>query len=284
MADTEGAAANAAQIDYWNDVAGDTWAALQDKLDRMIGPLGERAIEALAPQLGERIVDIGCGCGQTTQALAARVGPTGQVLGIDISRPMLAVARRRIEAQGLTQASFTEADAQTCAFEPGARDAAFSRFGVMFFEDPKAAFANIRRGLKSGGRLAFICWRPFFEQAWMATPIAAALPLLPEPPVPPPPDAPGPFGLSDAGRTRDILSTAGFSDIEVAPHDQLIGAPNLEEAVELAMRVGPLGTIIRESPSLGDKVVDAVRRSLEPHAKAEGVLMPSGTWIVTARA
>lgn len=283
MAEGEAPAANAAQLDYWNTTAGETWSALQDKLDRMIEPLGERAMAALAPQLGERLIDIGCGCGQTTLSLAAQVGPSGQVLGVDISRPMLSVARRRIEAQGLTQASLVEADAQTCAFEPGARDAAFSRFGVMFFEDPAAAFANIRSGLKSGGRLAFVCWRPFAEQAWMGVPFAAALAHLPPPAPPPDPNAPGPFAFADPDRVRAILTAAGFVGVEIAPHDAPIGAADLDQAVELALKVGPLSALLREAPDATEAVTAAVRQTLAAHAGPDGVRLGSATWIVAAR-
>src|SRR6516162_234670 len=141
MTDTlEAAGPNAAQISYWNDSAGPTWVAEQDALDAELRPWGEKAMAALAPKAGERLIDVGCGCGTTTLALAERVGPGGQVLGGDISAPMLAVARRRAEQAGLAQATFAQVDAQTYQFEPA--DGVFSRFGVMFFADPTAAFAN----------------------------------------------------------------------------------------------------------------------------------------------
>ncbi|MDF2901645.1 MAG: SAM-dependent methyltransferase, partial [Phenylobacterium sp.] len=190
--------ANADQIAYWNNAAGETWAALQDRLDRQIEPLGLRAIEAGAPQPGERVLDIGCGCGQTSFELARRVGPSGRVLGVDISAPMLEVARQRA-AGAAANVSFIEADAQTHAFQNGGFDLAISRFGVMFFDDPTAAFRNIGAALRPGGRLSFVCWRPMLENAWMATPLFAAMPLLP--PLPPPdPAAPGPFAFADPER------------------------------------------------------------------------------------
>ena len=149
---------NAAQIEYWNDQAGLTWAEMQPLLDRQLAPLGRRAMDALSPAPGERVLDIGCGCGDTTLALAERIAPNGAALGLDISAPMLAVARRTAAERGHTHASFAEQDAQTATFETKF-DAAFSRFGVMFFADPARSFANLARGLKSGGRLAFVCWR-----------------------------------------------------------------------------------------------------------------------------
>ena len=276
------AAANAAQIENWNLRTGEIWVRFQPRLDAQISPLGEQAMTALAPAAGERVLDIGCGCGQTTLALAGRVGPTGAVLGVDISRPMLEVARRRIAERGLGQAKVIEADAQAHAFEPGAFDAVFSRFGVMFFDDPTKAFANIRKGLKSGGRLAFVCWRPFNENPWMQAPMLAALPHLAEPPPPPDPLAPGPFAFADPERVRGILAGAGFSDINIAPQDLAMGAPTVDEAVEVALKVGPLGRLLREQPRT-PAVVEAIRAMLSSHVTDEGVRLASATWIVSAR-
>src|SRR5438477_10869711 len=152
-------AANAGQRAYWNEQAGPTWVALQDQLDAQIAPLSQATVAALAPREGEHLLDIGCGCGASTLELAWQVDPEGTVLGVDISAPMLEVARKRAHDAGYEQVRLLEADAQTQAFEPGAFHAAFSRFGVMFFEDPTAAFMNIRRAVKRGGRLAFLCWR-----------------------------------------------------------------------------------------------------------------------------
>ena len=273
-------AANADQIAYWNAIAGVTWAALQDLLDRQIDPLGRVAMDALAPQPGERVLDIGCGCGQTSLELAQRVGAHGHVQGVDISAPMLEIARRRTTDAG--HINFLEADAQTYAFPPGAHDAAFSRFGVMFFEDPVAAFANIAKALHHGGRLAFVCWRPMAENGWMSLPLVAALPHIP-PPAPPEPNAPGPFAFADAERVRAILAQAGFTDIEIRPHDQLIGGNDLEATVALSLRVGPLGAILRDNPHLKESVVGAIHEALAPHVTPQGVFLPSATWIVQAK-
>ncbi len=275
--------ANSDQVAYWNAAAGETWTTMQDKLDGQIQPLGEAAIEALGLKAGDRVVDIGCGCGQTTAALARRVGSAGSVLGVDISRPMLAAARHSLAAQGLAQASVIEADAQTHPFAPQTFDAAFSRFGVMFFADPTAAFANILKGLRHGGRLAFVCWRPFAENPWMTVPLAAAQPFFPEPAPPTDPLAPGPFAFADPDRLRTILSAAGFADIAMTAQDKAIGAPNLDEAIETALKVGPLGARLREQPDKAVIVVDAIREALSAHATTDGVRLGSATWIVTAR-
>jgi SAM-dependent methyltransferase len=282
MSLTAGAPSNEAQIDYWNTTAGETWVERQAQLDRQLAVLGLEALGALAPVAGDRILDIGCGCGDSTLQIAARVGPSGAVLGVDVSGPMLEVAGRRPAPEGSAQPEFRKADAQTADLGRAAFDAAFSRFGVMFFADPPAAFANIRFALKPGGRLAFVCWRAFLDNPWMREPMAAAAPLLP--PLPPAdPTAPGPFAFADESRVRAILTEAGFTDIAIAPFDAKIGGASVEETVNLMLRVGPLGRILREIPQMAQAVVGAVRGAIEPYDTAAGVLMPAAVWIVNAR-
>lgn len=276
---------NAEQIEYWNARTGERWAQDQQLLDRQIQPLGAEAMQALAPAAGERVLDIGCGCGQTTLELAQRVGRGGLVLGADISRPMLAVARARpLPAGG--SISFRELDAQTAdlaaAADIASFDAAFSRFGVMFFSDPAAAFANIRRSLRPGGRLAFVCWRSLAENDWIRKPLEAAKPLLPSLP-PPDPTAPGPFAFADAQRVTALLGKSGFESVTLRPFDALIGGGDLQQTLALTLRIGPLGSVLREHPELTDAVAEKVRVVLEPHDTPQGVLLPGAVWIVTAR-
>ena len=273
--------ANAAQSNYWNKTAGLTWAAMQAQLDRQIEPLGARAMEGFAAQPGETVLDIGCGCGQTTLALAERVGGSGGVTGADISQPMLEVARARPAPAGGAKPRFVEIDAQTGDLGEGVFDGAFSRFGVMFFADPAAAFANIGRALKPRGRLTFVCWRPFAENLWMRAPAEAAASLLPAM-TPPDPNAPGPYAFSDPVKVWDILAAAGFQAIEIRLFDAVIGGGTLEEATALALRVGPLGVAMREHPHLAAPVAKAVRAALAPHETPRGVLMPAAVWIVRA--
>lgn len=272
---------NTAQIDYWNDTPGLTWASLQTLLDRQIAPLGEAAMAALDPRAGERILDIGCGCGETALALALAVGPEGRVLGADISRPMLEVARQRIAAAGLIQASAIEADAQAEDFGAGQWDALYSRFGVMFFADPPAAFANLARALKPGGRLAFVCWRPLKENPWMTAPLAAALQHV-APPEPSDPHAPGPFAFSDPERVRSILAGAGFRDITATPHNAAIGGNPLEDALIVARKVGPAARLIADHPDQRDAILASLRQALKANDGPDGVWFDSATWIVTA--
>ena len=274
-------APNAAQAIYWNEGAGPTWAAMQSPLDRQLEPLGRAAMAALALQPGDAVLDIGCGAGQTTLQLAAAVGPTGRVVGADISATLLAAARSRPDAPA--NAQFLEADAQAYPFEADRFDALFSRFGVMFFADPTAAFTNLHRALKPGGRLAFVCWRRPDENPIMTLPMAAALQHVPPPP-PPEPGAPGPFAFADPERVRGILTAAGFSDIALTPHDEKVGGGDLETVLDMALKVGPLGALLREHPDKRDTVLGAVRAVLAGHDGPDGVKLDSATWIVTARA
>ncbi len=282
VSDHQGEDSNAAQIDYWNATAGQTWARYQAQLDRQIEPLGLEALRALAPRPGEHVLDVGCGCGQTTLELAERVGASGAVTGVDISAPMLAVAQARPIAEGAASPQFLERDAQTADLGEGVYDAIFSRFGVMFFSDPIAAFANLRRALKSAGRLTFVCWRPFEENLWMRAPMEAAQPFLPPSPQMNP-TAPGPFAFANDARVRSILSEVGFSDVTLHAFNTSIGGSSLEQTVDLAFRVGPLGAVLREHPDLAPSVAGAVKAALAAYETPSGVLMPAAVWIVHAQ-
>jgi SAM-dependent methyltransferase len=272
--------ANAAQFEYWNDQTGRTWAELQGLLDRQLAPLGARAMQALGVPYGARVLDIGCGCGGTSLSLAAYVGPAGAVVGVDLSAPMLAVARAR--AASSPHVTFLQADAQVAAFN-APFDAALSRFGVMFFADPVAAFRNLRAALRPGARLAFVCWRAPSENVWMMAPLGAALRHVPAPP-PDDPDAPGPFAFARADRVRAILADAGFTRARIEACDMAIGGFDLETALRLALRVGPLSRLLREAGSQPDGIIESVKETLRGYLTPGGVLMPSASWIVTAEA
>ena len=282
MPEATESSSNVPQIDYWNSVAGQTWVQFQEQLDRLIAPLGLEAIRALAPESGEHIIDIGCGCGDTTLDLAHRVGPGGRIVGVDISVPMLEVARRRPVPAGSARPQFRRLDAQTDDLGREVFDAAFSRFGVMFFSDPVAAFANIGAALKPQGRFVFVCWRSLRENPWMNGPLEAALQLMP--PMPPSdPTAPGPYAFADRGRLRSILVEAGFSAVSIEPFDARIGGADIEATVQLTCRLGPVAAALREYPELHEKVADALRGVISTYSTPKGVLMPAAVWIVSAR-
>lgn len=278
-------APNAEQITYWNESAGPRWVVMQDALDEQIAPLGLAAMDRLAPAAGERLIDVGCGCGQTTLQLARRVAPGGTVTGVDISRPMLARARER--AAGTEGVTFVEADAQRHAFAPGATDAVFSRFGVMFFADPTAAFANLRGAVRAGGRLAFACWQAPQRNPWMMHAMMAVVPHIPLPP-PPPPEAPGPFAFADDARVRRILGDAGWADVAVDPLDTTLviggSGASLDQAVEFIMGMGAAAASVQAAtPDQRRAAAAAVREVFQPHHGPDGVRMEAGAWIVTAQ-
>ncbi len=277
---------NEEQITYWNEKAGPKWVALQERLDAQLDPFGRAVFDQIGLRPGERVLDIGCGCGATTLEAAARVSPSGAATGADISRPMLERARERAKAGAVANVSFIEADAQVFAFTPGEFDATISRFGVMFFADPAAAFANIRRALKPGGTLCFICWRPMMENPWVLIPLQAAAKHIELPP-PPEPGAPGPFAFADAERVRGILNSAGYANVQIDKHDARLsigGTKNLDKSVESAMDIGPVSSLLMDKDdTIRQKVRDSIREALEPLLTPNGVIMDWAAWIVSAR-
>jgi ubiquinone/menaquinone biosynthesis C-methylase UbiE len=275
---------NETQARYWNEQAGPTWVAMQRDLDAELEPFGVALLAKLGLGAGECVLDVGCGAGATSLMLAERVRP-GLVLGVDISAPLLARARER--AAAVENLRFEQADAQTFAFAAASFDRIFSRFGVMFFADPIAAFTNLRAALKTGGKLGFVCWRAASENPSFSLPLEAALPFLPEPPTPPPADAPSAFAFAEPARVARILELAGYQDVEITAHDaQLVyaGRKDLEGAVDLALRIGPLSrafTTLTEAAH--ERVRAAVREAFRPHHGPAGVMLPAATWLVTAR-
>jgi SAM-dependent methyltransferase len=277
---------NQAQIESWAGRAGAEWTRRQDLLDRTMGPLGALAIEAAHVADGERILDVGCGCGDTTLALATLAGPAGQVTGVDVSPPMLARARSRAMAARTGAAiDFLEADASAAAL-PGERDLVFSRFGVMFFADPIAAFAHLRAAQRRGGRLAFVCWTPAKEQAWVDALVRAVAPHLP-PHAPGEPHAPGPFAFAEADYVRSVLSRAGYTDVALARHQRRLcwtTTPSLDDAVDFFTHISPVSRRIADAPeAMQPAARDALRTELARHLGPDGVAFDSAVWVVTAR-
>ncbi len=279
---------NAEQIAFWNGDVGATWVAHNALMEAMLAPLGERVMDTLALSADTRALDVGCGCGQPSLSLARRIGPDGAVTGIDISAPMLALARSLANQESVDSApvQFLEADAQIYAFEPDSFDVVFSRFGVMFFEDPVAAFTNIRGAMSSQAKLAFCCWQPRARNPFMTVPAVAALELLPTP-AEVPPRLPGPFAFEEPDYIEAILSSSGFSNIAVeAISHPLVFGPGLsvEEIVERLVTIGPIAQMVREAPDslqqpVREKVVAAVSPFYDP---VTGLTLDGEFWQVTA--
>lgn len=278
-------AANADQIALWNEDLGQRWVREQARLDASIAPFGAAALRAAAVRVGEVVLDIGCGCGDTSLFLAKAVSPGGEVLGVDVSAPMLARADARAAEAGLQNVRFAEGDASSAKLG-GPFDLLFSRFGVMFFDDPPKAFAHLRSAIKPGGRMAFVCWRSFAENEWARLPALAAISVLGPPSTPSDPIAPGPFALGDALRTRAILEGAGWREVSIAPFDAPMKmGRDVADAAWWSTQMGPAGAMLREAgEDKRDAVVAALTQALEPFAGADGVALPGAVWIVSATA
>ncbi|MCA1749119.1 MAG: class I SAM-dependent methyltransferase [Parasphingopyxis sp.] len=269
---------NDEQRDYWTDQAGPKWVEHRARLDAMLAPVTALLVAAIDAGPGERILDIGCGSGELAWLLAAK---GAAVTGIDIAAPMVEAARRA----GTGSAEFAVADASEFRAETPF-DAAVSRFGVMFFSDPVAAFANIRANLAPEGRLAFAFWQAPDRNLWAMVPAMAVRPLLPEAP-PPDPHAPGPFAFADEARVRGILEDAGFADIGFAAHVMAIGLSDgggLEDATEFACQIGPGAHALGElDESERPRARAAIRAALAPHVDENGsVTLPGAIWLVRA--
>lgn len=279
---------NAHQVADWNGQSGEYWAANQVRLDAMFAVFGQAAIETAAPAMGERVLDIGCGAGASSLALASRVGAGGHVLGVDISEPL--IGRARALAPQDTPAQFRVADASSAELPEGTFDILFSRFGVMFFADPTGAFAHMRHALRPGGRVAFVCWRGVAENDWVRLPMGAIKDIVPLP-APPGPEAPGPFSFGDRGRLTRILTRAGFTDITIAPFDAAIpfgegGTRDaaIDDAVKMAFEGGPLSLVLADqSDDIRARAWAAVRAVFAGLPGERSVMMDGAAWIVMAR-
>jgi SAM-dependent methyltransferase len=274
-------ARNAEMASAWNGEEGEDWAARADRFDAASAAFDAGLLEAAGIGPADRVLDVGCGAGVSTRAVA-RAAPDGHVTGIDVSGPLLAEARRRSAAAGLTTTTFVQGDAQVHPFEPASFDVAVSRFGVMFFGDPVAAFTNLARALRPGGRLAVLSWQPLARNEWLLVlrRILAAGRSLPEPPG----DAPGPFGLSDPDRVRRVLAAAGFASVHVTevPRVVRLGA-DAEDAFDFVAGLGMTRGLIG---GLDDDVrraaLDELRAALAAHATPDGVLLGAAAWLTTA--
>ena len=274
---------NADQIAYWNGPGGQRWADRQQVQDILLKPVADILIDRTKAKAGERIVDVGCGSGAVSIALAQQVGPGGHVMGIDISGPMLARARQ-IAPAGLP-VDFVLADATVHPFDPASLDLLVSRFGVMFFADPALSFANLRRALKPSGRLAFACWREPRENPLFMTPLQAVYKHVPKLPQQGPED-PGPFSFASEARVHRVLGEAGFKGIAMEPCDLALDIAvgrGLEAAIESALDIGPAARALADQPpEVRTAAAHSIREALTPLVRGQTVPLKASIWIVTA--
>ncbi len=271
----------AEQAAYWNGAGGKGWLASIERIERGIGDFSKAALKAANARPGEKVSDIGCGLGGPTRALAEAVGLGGHVLGIDISEELIASAR----SHRVPNATFVLGNAATHPFEPASYDLVFSRFGVMFFGEPVAAFRNFQQALKPAGRLVFVCWRTTQENPWGLVPVRAAAPFLPPLPRPGPED-PGQYSFGDRNRVERILKESGFGAISIQPLDRpVFMGQTIADILENAGRFGPLARAFAEAtPEQIAKAKAAIAETLKPHETPDGVRLPGACWLVTAKA
>jgi len=280
--------ANEQQSEFWSGSGGDYWIANQEQMDAMLQPLGDEALKRLNLADIRHLIDIGCGTGSTTLQIAGQMPDGARVTGADISVPMTDYARQRLQMAGLANADFMTCDLQTHELAPDSFDGAFSRFGVMFFDEPVTGFSNLRAALKSGAPMAFVCWQTPAENLWHSTALQAARDFIDLPP-PHDPRAPGPFAFAEADYVTSILADAGFSDIKMEPHRQevqLFSGQQVRAAAENFARINPIiSAFVSEAGE--DRVgalIDSLADALAPYHKNDALHFPSATWMVSARA
>ena len=277
---------NKNQKDFWSGKGGDIWVERQNAMDTMLSPLGEAALNKLNFNEEENVLDIGCGCGHTTLNIAKRIGPSGNVTGLDISEPMLIRAKESAVEMSITNTLFKCVDVQTEDLGDQIYSAAFSRFGVMFFEDSIAAFKNINKSLISGGYLSFVCWQSPAVNPWQSLFIQEVKKFLDLPS--PPPRSPGPFAFMESEYVSSILEESKFQDITIEGHEaevNMFSGRSLSDSVKDYISINPVVTqMLKESSE--NQIAEIVNSGIEafsPYYSEKGLIFPSATWLVTAR-
>jgi SAM-dependent methyltransferase len=276
---------NREQAALWNGSSGSAWVEMQDVLDRMLAPFETFLSQEAFPGEGGRVLDVGCGAGATTFSMARRLGPTGLCVGVDISEPLLKVARKRSIDEGLGTVAFVQADAQTYPFELCRFDSVMSRFGVMFFDNPEAAFINIRRAARSAAKLAFVAWRSPAENPFMTTAVRAAEPLLPNL-LAPVAGAPGQFAFADADLVRRILNASEWKIIDVRPID-VTGNLTEQDLLTYVTKLGPVAVALRGTDvdeATRARTISVVRAAFEPYIQNGTARFTMACWLVSAHA
>ncbi|MDR8728956.1 class I SAM-dependent methyltransferase [Burkholderia pseudomultivorans] len=277
----EQAQPNEEQSALWNGPSGRAWVDIQAPLDRMFEPVGTLLADTAAASSARSVLDVGCGTGAVTLAIARRLGADAQCTGVDISARMIDAAHARAQRSGL-RVRFVCADAQTHAFAPASVDLIVSRFGVMFFDDPVRAFANLRRAARIDAELRFVAWRSALDNLFMTTAERAAAPLLPDLP-PRRPGAPGQFAFGDRQRIASVLSGSGWADIAIEPVDIACALPEPAPNDYIA-RLGPVGLALQQvDDATRRRVVETVRTAFEPYVQGADVRFDAACWLVTAR-
>ena len=283
MADAE--QINADQLAFWNGQGGHTWVERQAHTDITLAPMSQALLAFAAPRPGEGVLDVGCGCGATTLDLARAVGPAGRVVALDISGPMLDEGRARARAAGIANVEWRQADAATADLD--GFDLVTSAFGVMFFGEPVAAFAHMRRAARPGARMALVCWRPLAENPWMEVPMKAVLHHLPPRPKAAP-NAPGMFAFADPRYVSEILTAAGWASPQCDRLDldlDIAAGRGLEEAVTQTTRIGAINSWLRNQPAeIVSAAVESVREALSAHVDGASVRLPGAMWLISSTA
>jgi len=270
------------QTRLWNGPAGRSWVDAQELLDQVLKPFEDMLAADVVRGSGDRVLDVGCGTGSTTLAIARHLGASGRCTGIDISAPMIAAAQARAEREGV-RADFIRADAQRYEFEPESFDMIVSRFGVMFFDDPVRAFANLRRSARKGARMRFVAWRSPADNPFMTAAERAAAPLLPGLP-PRRPDAPGQFAFADSRRVEGILDASGWTGREIRPIEVPCVLPE-KELIRYLTRLGPVGVMLEEADErTRAQVIETIRPAFDSYVCGTQVQFTAACWIVGARA
>lgn len=268
--------------DYWKQDGGQKWVEFIDETEATLEVFNERLLERAGIVAGETVLDVGCGGGLNSIAIASLVGEAGRVTGVDISPQVIALAGAR--GGHMTNLEFVEGDAARLSLEDGLYSLVFSRFGVMFFSDPVEAFINLRRALKPDGRMVFLCWRPMEENTWMQEPARAVWEIIPPDGPPPEPDAPGPFSLGDKNRVEALLGNAGFTSIDIEPLNVEMAIGPLTSAVEFFMKMGPASAAAADATDeQKSEIRNVLAEVLKRYDTDNGVVMPGAAWAVTAR-
>ena len=274
---------NEEQRTRWNGADGEFWVRQQDRLDRTLAPVTGPLLEFARPRLRSTVIDVGCGCGATTIELTRAVGPSGRVIGLDISEPMLARARERLREYANT--TCLAGDAAELPLNDIGAELIVSRFGVMFFGDAVAAFANLLTGLAPGGRLRFACWRSIDENPWLQVPLRAVYQHAPRLPKPDP-EEPGPFSFADTARVTRILTAAGFTTPSFRPLDvqlNIAAGGTIGDAAIQASQMGPSKRALANQPEdIRAAAIESIRLALVPYSGPTGVRLPAAIWLVAA--